>query len=217
MKNALITWGGWHGHAPEATAHLFADALRSRGMGAEITNSLAALEDPDLAERFDLIIPIWTMSQITAEQMKGLGSALDRGVGLAGTHGGMGDAFRGQLEVEWMVGGHFVGHPHVGPYTVWKTGVRSPITEQLPSVFEYTSEQYYMLVDPMNTVLAETAYTHQGRTCVMPVVWTRSWGKGRVFYSALGHDLKEYEAHPAVLEMTLKGFLWAARSGGTSA
>ena len=35
------------------------------------------------------------------------------------------DAFRGNVEYQWMVGGQFVGHPHVGKYTVRLTGLRT--------------------------------------------------------------------------------------------
>jgi hypothetical protein len=50
------------------------------------------------------------MGQLSREQSAGLQQAVRAGTGLAGIHGGMGDAFRGNLEYEWMVGGHFVGH-----------------------------------------------------------------------------------------------------------
>jgi hypothetical protein len=45
----------------------------------------------------------------------------------------------------------------------------------------------------------------------MPVVWTKTWGKGRVFYSALGHDPSEFDAYPEVFAMALRGLQWAAR------
>jgi len=131
-------------------------------------------------------------------------------VGLGGTHGGMGDAFRGNLEYEWMVGGHFVGHPHVGDYRVRLTAVDHEIVAGMPSEFSYRSEQYYMMVDPGINVLAETLYLHEGRRCIMPVVWTRNWGRGRVFYSALGHRPQEFLDFPEVRQMTLRGLVWAA-------
>jgi len=45
---------------------------------------------------------------------------------------------------------------------------------------------------------------------VMPVVWKRHHGRGRVFYSSLGHDTREF-ALPQVREITRRGLLWAAR------
>lgn len=210
-QKALITWGGWDGHTPKETAQVFAEALEKKGFQVSVENSLESWADVDYLKTFNLIIPVWTMGSIEKEQVQGLTRAVaEHGVGLAGVHGGMGDAFRGQINYEWMVGGIFVGHPHVGDYTVIKTEQSSPITEALPEAFPYKSEQYYMLVDPGNRVLAETIYTlKDGQRVRMPVVWTRQWGKGRVFYSALGHRYEEFHDFPHVLDMTVKGFLWA--------
>ena len=43
----------------------------------------------------------------------------------------------------------------------------------------------------------------------MPVAWKRMWGKGRVFYSSLGHVAKDFEV-PEVLEIVKRGMQWAA-------
>ena len=211
MKSALIFWGGWDGHTPEQTAELQAGELRKNDFEVRIENKLDSLADAEQLKKLDLIIPMWTMGQIAKEQSAGLRQAVQSGVGLAGVHGGMGDSFRGDIDYQWMVGGQFVGHPYVGEYTVTRTKVKSPITEGLPAAFTYNSEQYYMLVDPANEVLAETVYDWQGAKVTMPVVWTRKWGEGRVFYSALGHVAEEFKKYPAVLAMTTRGMLWAAR------
>ncbi len=210
MKSALIFWGGWNGHTPEQTAELLAGQLRANDFEVRIETSLDALLDAEALKKLNLIVPMWTMGQITKAQSAGLCGAVKGGVGLAGVHGGMGDSFRGNIEYEWMVGGHFVGHPYVGDYTV-KLTKKSPLTEGLPAEFPYKSEQYYMLVDPANDVLAETIYDREGRKVTMPVIWTRKWGEGKVFYSALGHTADELKKYPAVLEMTVKGMLWAAK------
>ena len=150
------------------------------------------------------------MGQMSPEQWAGLNAAVKSGVGVAGVHGGMGDAFRGNLEYQWMTGGQFVGHPHVGDYSVRMTGVKHTITDGMAPMFDYNSEQYYMIVDPGVTALADTLYEYDGCRIVMPCVWVKTWGKGRVFYSALGHVAKEFVDHPAVLDMTVRGLVWAA-------
>jgi type 1 glutamine amidotransferase len=208
----LILWGGWDGHEPEAVAQLFAADLRAQGASVRLESSLSLLADLETLRAFDLIFLCWTMGSLTPEQSQSLLTAIREGTGLGGVHGGMGDAFRGNLDYEWMTGGHFVGHPHVGPYTVRLTSVDHEITAGLPCEFPYNSEQYYMMVDPGICVLAETTYTHDNRCCTMPVVWTKHWGKGRVFYSALGHKPQEFHDHPHVRQMTVRGLLWAARS-----
>jgi hypothetical protein len=73
-----------------------------------------------------------------------------------------------------------------------------------------------MLVDPAVEVLATTTFKDPKdqpwlKGCLMPVVWKRPWGKGRVFYSSLGHAAKEFSDYPQMLEITKRGMLWASR------
>ena len=81
--------------------------------------------------------------------------------------------------------------------------------------FDVSSEQYYMHVDPAVKVLATTRFPmadgpHTGNGPVdMPVVWTKIYGKGRVFYNSLGHQANIVSI-PPVLELMRRGFLWAA-------
>jgi uncharacterized protein len=210
MKKALIFWGGWDGHTPEACANIFQSSLEKRGYEVVVSSSLEVLEDEEATKSYDVIIPVWTMGEMSGPQKKSLLKAVRSGVGLAGFHGGMGDAFRGNVEYEWMVGGIFVGHPHVGEYLV-DVNVKNSITEGLSARFEYDSEQYYMLTDPGNDVLATTVYDLDGKTITMPVIWTKKEKEGKVFYSALGHVAEEFTKYPDVLEMTLRGIEWATR------
>lgn len=210
MKKALFLAGGWDGHSPEKIVQLFAAELQTRGLEPETATTLDPLSDAEKLKTYALIFPCWTMGQLTDAQEKNLCAAVRAGVGLAGIHGGMGDAFRGRLDYEWMVGGHFVAHPHVGDYTVRVTDPASPITAGLPASFAYRSEQYYLLVDPGVHVLADTAYAHESRVVTMPVAWTKTWGAGRVFYQALGHHPDEFTQFPAARRLTVQGALWAA-------
>ncbi|MEO0054385.1 MAG: hypothetical protein RLZZ50_332 [Verrucomicrobiota bacterium] len=210
MKKALFVSGGWDGHQPEKIVQLFASDLEAKGLTPEIITALDPLADVERLKTFALIFPCWTMGQLTNEQETGLCAAVRSGVGLAGIHGGMGDAFRGRLDYEWMTGGHFVGHPHVGDYSVRVTDWASPITAGLPASFAYRSEQYYLMTDPGVHVLADTAYTYEGKTVQMPVAWIKTWGAGRVFYNALGHHPDEFAQFPAARRLTVQGCLWAA-------
>lgn len=210
MKKALFVTGGWEGHHPEKIVQIFASELAAHGLVAEVVKDLAVLDDAEKLKACALIFPCWTMGQLTKEQEANLCAAVRGGVGLAGIHGGMGDAFRGRLDYEWMVGGHFVGHPHVGDYTVRVTDWASPITAGLPAEFVYRSEQYYLLTDPGVHVLADADYRHDGRSVRMPVAWVKTWGAGRVFYNALGHHPEEFTQFPAARRLTVRGCLWAA-------
>ncbi|HRU05126.1 MAG TPA: ThuA domain-containing protein, partial [Candidatus Brocadiia bacterium] len=159
MKKALIVQGGWQGHEPKPVAEILAAALAKRGIQAEIADTLDAFADLAKLKIYDLLVPHWTMGEIKNEQAKPLMQAVQEGVGLAGIHGGMGDAFRQCTAFQHMVGGQFVAHPGGAgvTYEVSIVDQEHPITRGLKA-FSVTSEQYYMHVDPGNHVLAVTCF-----------------------------------------------------------
>jgi type 1 glutamine amidotransferase len=209
---ALIVQGGWEGHSPAAFADAYAGILREEGFDVTVADTLDALLDR-LAD-LSLIVPLWTMGEISEPQLQALLAAVEGGVGLAGFHGGAGDAFRAATDYQFMVGGQFVAHPDgIKDYEVTIVGRDNPITEGLAD-FEVRSEQYYMHVDPSNHVLATTVFHPEtapwAEGVVMPVAWTRRHGAGSVFYCSIGHDVAELEV-PEVAAMQRRGMVWAAR------
>lgn len=214
-KKALIVWGGWEGHEPKQCVDIFAPWLRKQGFEVEISNSLDSYLDVEKLKQLDLIVQSVTQSQISGKQAQGLLEAVRSGVGLAGWHGGLGDSFHSSMEYQFMVGGQWVAHPGgVIDYTVQITDHEDPITAGLTD-FKMHSEQYYMHVDPLNKVLATTTFSGEHSPwvdgVVMPVVWTKMYGKGRIFYSSLGHVAKDFEI-PQAREIVQRGMLWAAHS-----
>lgn len=214
MKKALIVWGGWEGHEPKLCTDIFAPLLRERAYDVTISDTLDIYLNSEFMMALDLIVPIWTMGTITREQEKGLLDAIASGVGVAGWHGGMGDAFRNNTTYQWMVGGQWVAHPgNIIDYTVNIIDRSDPITAGL-SDFQMHSEQYYMHVDPGNQVLATTTFTGEHaawvKGTVMPVVWKRMWDQGRVFYSSLGHHASDF-AVPEAKEIQIRGMMWASK------
>jgi len=213
MREAMIVWGGWVGHEPEQGAHIVAGMLEAEGFKVYIENTTEAFADPSIAE-LSLIVPIYTMSKIEKEELDNLEKAVRGGVGFAGYHGGMCDAFRDAVDYQFMCGGQWVAHPgNIIDYRVNIAKRDDPIMDGIED-FDYRSEQYYMHVDPSNEVLATTTFSGEYAPwtagVVMPVVWKRRHGQGRVFYSSLGHVTKEFE----VAEMRTilqRGLLWAAR------
>ncbi len=209
-----MVWGGWPGHEPRQCVEVFIPFLEQNGFEVEVVNDLNAYADKDKMAGLSLIVPCWTMDSITKEQLEGLLSAVGSGVGLAGWHGGMADSFRQSTEYQFMVGGQWVAHPgNIIDYTVQITDHDDPVTAGLAD-FQVHSEQYYLHVDPSNQVLATTTFGAEhapwiGGT-VMPVVWKRHWGAGRVFYSSLGHVAADFEVRE-VREIMRRGMLWAAK------
>ncbi len=214
MKNALIVWGGWDGHEPRACAARFEPFLREEGFQVVVSDSLAVFADKKAMSAFDLIVPCWTMGQLEPEEETGLLDAVRVGAGIAGWHGGMGDAFRSNTGYQFMVGGQFVEHPGgIIPYTVRILRPDDPIMFGLAD-FTITSECYYMHVDPSNDVLADVVFSGDHFPwvdgCAMPTVWKRSYGEGRVFYSSLGHVAADFDTKEC-FEIMKRGMLWACR------
>jgi len=214
-KNVVFVYGGWKGHAPVECRDLFVPWMESLGWNVTASDSQDVYSDADLMGSVDLVVQTWTMGTIEKGNLQGLLAAVRGGVGIAGWHGGLGDAYRQETEYQFMIGGQWVAHPgNTVDYTVRITDAEDPITRGL-SDFAVQSEQYYMHVDPNNTVLATTRFMGEGAPwiegAVMPVVWKRIYGKGRVFYTSLGHDTKVFEIEEALTIMQ-RGILWASES-----
>ena len=213
MRTALIVYGGWEGHEPAECAAIYRRWLHEDGFTVRMETETKAFADPSIHD-LSLIVPIFTMSKIEKDEAENLTKAVQNGVGIAGHHGGMGDAFRDNVDYQFMVGGQWVAHPgNIIDYTVDVTKPDDPIMQGIKS-FPYHSEQYYMHVDPGNEVLATTTFSGEYapwiKGVVMPVVWKRHHGQGRVFYSALGHQAKEFEVSE-MATILRRGINWAAR------
>lgn len=214
MKSAMFVWGGWDGHEPKLCVDIFAPLLEENGFHVEISDTLDSYLNREKLMALDLIVPVWTMGTITEAQERGLLEAVRSGVGIAGWHGGMADSFRNNTEYQFMVGGQWVAHPGgVIDYEVNIIDHEDPITAGLDD-FRMHSEQYYMHVDPSNQVLATTTFTGDHSYwidgVVMPVVWKRRYGQGRVFYASLGHVAKDFDV-PEAREIVKRGMIWASR------
>ena len=217
MKKAWIFQGGWDGHEPKQTSERFAGMLRRNGFGVEIFDSLDPLGNLDALMALDLMVFCWTMGEIKPEYTRNVSRAVGAGVGLAGCHGGMCDAFRNDTEWQFITGGQWVAHPGGDgvEYTVNICHGSSSITEGLED-FPVCSEHYYLHVDPAIEVLATTRfpvvqYYHCANKPVdMPVAWTKLWGNGRVFYTSLGHHDDVFEKSPSAAVLMERGMLWAA-------
>jgi type 1 glutamine amidotransferase len=214
---ALIVWGGWDGHQPREVAEIFRHLLSKENFQVEVSDSLEAFADEAKLKSLNLIVPVWTMGEITLKQVMPVLHAVESGVGIAGCHGGMCDAFRNSTEWQFMTGGQWVAHPG-NDGTEYVVNIRdreNPITQGIND-FPVKSEQYYMHVDPAVRVLATTRFPiadgpHSANGPVdMPVIWTKSFGRGRVFYNSLGHQANIVAMEP-VLELMRRGFLWAAK------
>ncbi|WP_395821219.1 ThuA domain-containing protein [Devosia sp.] len=214
MRSALIVWGGWNGHDPEECAAIYRRWLHEDGFSVRVETDPEVFLEAEI-KNLSLIIPCTTMSTISREAATNLAAAIESGVGMGGHHGTMGDSFHDSPVYQFITGGQWVAHPgNIIDYTVDVTRPDDPIMQGIKS-FPYTSEQYYMHTDPGNEVLATTTFSGEHapwiKGVVMPVVWKKMYGAGRVFYSSLGHRAAEFE-NPNMATILRRGINWAARA-----
>lgn len=217
MKKALIFYGGWDGHEPEKVSARFKRILEKNGFEVECQPGLECLADRNKLVTYDLIVPCFTGGVLPREYEANVSFAVGQGVGMAGCHGGMCDSFRNSTEWQFITGGQWVSHPG-GDGVNYKVNIHrgtSPIIEGIED-FDVTSEHYYLHVDPSVEVLASTRfplvnfYHAANKPIAMPVVWTKYWGVGRVFYCSLGHHDDVFDNSPSAEVLMERGMLWAA-------
>ncbi|MFJ2558419.1 MULTISPECIES: ThuA domain-containing protein [unclassified Streptomyces] len=214
-RRALVVRGGWEGHRPVEITELFLPFLRAHGYDVRVSGTLDVYADAELLAATDLIVQCWTMGEITGEQSAGLAAAVRAGTGLAGWHGGIVDSFRGDLGYQLLTGGQFLMHPAgFSDHEITPVGERAdhPVMAGL-GAFRVHTEKYWLATDPLVDVLATVGFAadeERARPVTMPAVWTRNWGAGRVFVSAVGHKPDDFDV-PEVRTLTERGLLWASR------
>ncbi len=227
MKHALVVRGGWQGHDPVGTTDHFLPLLRDRGFTVTVHEGAEVYEDREVMSSVDLILQCVTMGTITDGAVDNLRTAVARGAGLAGWHGGIVDSFRGSTAYAQLVGGQFLAHPplegtdgseashYLVPHLLTPTGLGAshPITAGSGQI-RLATENYWMACDGycdvlMTTTVEATDQTPWHRPVASPAVWTRAWGQGRVFVATPGHDLATL-TRTGVGEIIAKGLIWAA-------
>lgn len=216
MKKALIVQGGWDGHEPVLVSKVFRKMLEEEGFLVEVYDTLECLSDAEKLKSYDLIVPVWTMGTIPSSYVHNVSLAVSTGTGLAGCHGGMCDAFRNEVEWQFMTGAQWVAHPgNDGVEYMVHVSNDDYFTKGL-SDFKVYSEQYYLHVDPAIKIYATTTFPvvdgpHAANGNVeMPVVYTKMFGEGKVFYTSLGHHADIFDI-PEAYEIMRRGFCYAAR------
>ena len=218
MKRALIIQGGWDGHEPVLVSKRFAGYLSEEGFEVEISDTLDVMADKERLMNLDLFVSCWTMGEINHDYVQNLSAALATGVGMAGCHGGMCDSFRNDTQWQFITGGQWVSHPG-GDGILQDVNIchgSSPIIEGIND-FKVATEHYYLHIDPAVEILATTPFPHpdvpyyhiSNKPIAMPIAWTKYWGNGRIFYTALGHHDDVFDV-PEAAKMMKNGMLWAA-------
>lgn len=228
-KNALVVRGGWDGHQPIEATDLFIPFLEASGFTVRIEDSPKVYADAQYMETVDLVVQCNTMTTIEREEFEGLRSAIEAGTGMAGWHGGIADSYRNNSDYLHMIGGQFACHPGKAPeerkgepsdnfipyrVNMLPAAAEHPITAGIGD-FDLVTEQYWVLTDDYVDVLATTTldareFDAWNRPVTAPAIWTRQWGKGRIFVATPGHSVEVLQ-DPNVKTIIERGLLWASR------
>jgi type 1 glutamine amidotransferase len=228
-KTALIVRGGWDGHQPVEATELFIPYLKGNAYDVRVEESPKIYADTGYMAGVDLVVQCMTMSTIEKEEFEGLRAAVENGTGLTGWHGGIADSYRNTSDYLHFIGGQFACHPgkhpdertgdqtdNYIPYTInmLPAAGEHPITRGI-SDFDLVTEQYWVLADDYIDVLATTTqkvreWDPWNREVTSPAIWTRQWGKGRIFVCTPGHNVEVLKDNN-VRTIIERGMLWASR------
>lgn len=204
-KIKTLVLAGGEIHDWKGCGEAICDALNS-ARKFEVTyvkNDLAVFEPPGL-EPYETLVLFYTVGSLTDSQKNGLLGWVASGRGFVGIHSAA-DSFKDCPEYRAMIGGYFLTHPKYREYQVSVVDPDHPITRGLDE-FMVTDEQYITDYDPRVKVLASALW----KGVAMPVAWTKSWGQGRVFYLALGHN-PDSARDPNFRILLVRGTEWTAR------
>jgi len=226
-RRAIVLRGGWDGHDPYRATDESLAFLEQAGFACVVTDDPEIYADPAAMASTDLVLQCVTMGTASKEAVRGLADAVAAGTGLVGWHGGIVDSFRDPRYLH-LVGGQFVHHPPNGPaesragdgtdnfvdHRIEIVASDHPIVAGIAD-FDLRTEQYWVLTDGLNDVLATTTIAARSfdpwqNPVTCPAVWTRKWGDGRVVVVTPGHRLEDLRQAP-VRTMIERGVTWAAR------
>lgn len=176
---------------------------------ATIPSNIAVLEDPDLAKKYDLIFAYnqsaWT--KITDRQIEGLLSFVRNGGALVAIHSAT-ETFQANPEYVRMLGGSFVKHEPYREMHILRIEGDHPILDGITS-FAIPDEFYYHdqcdLEDKHVLLVCQSPDDQR----VHPIAWTKMYGKGRVFFTSLGHSVESC-SNASHLRIVTQGIAWAA-------
>ena len=164
-------------------------------------------------DQYDVILFYLNADPLLPDQEEGLERFLNNGGGLVALHGSSASFKDSEL---WgkVVGGRFIGHAR-GTSALRITFVdrMHPITAGIND-FETTDEEYCHELEPTVARHVLGRFVARPPKSVCPdgpneMMWTREFGRGRVFYNSLGHNVATWE-NEAWQRLVIQGIQWAA-------
>lgn len=230
--NAILIFNKTNGYRDGPGIAAATAALRAivakRGWSSFVTENGAVFNAAQLA-RFKVVVGNNTSGDnLLPAQKAAFRRYVEQGGGFVGIHGAGGDpSYSWRWYVETLIGAQFAGHtlfPQFQRAAIRIEDRTHPATRHLGPTWVRTDEWYSFARSPRGQVhvlatIDERSYRPKmaGFSVAMgadhPVVWTHCVGRGRVFYSALGHTLSSY-AEPAYVAMLSGAISWAAGTDG---
>lgn len=224
-KGVLIftkTNGFRHEESIEAGKAKFREVALKKGWQVVATENGAFFND-DYLSRFKVVVFHCTTGDIlTPEQQASFEKFVENGGGYVGIH----SAADTEYEWEWydrLLGTHFRNHsifPHTPVATVITEDKNHPTTAHLPDNFRRADEWYNYKrsvrgIDSIRVLLSVNENSYDvGETKGMgkdhPISWINQVGKGRMFYTGMGHDASVFEEPLTLIHLT-RAIDWAGR------
>lgn len=200
------------------------DLSRMHYFGLQVTDDARVFEAGGL-DNIQVIVFLNNSGNILNEnQQKGFKQFIENGGGFVGIHG----ATTAEKEWEWygrFIGRYFTAHPKIQTAEINVADKNFPATYHLPQTWVWSDEWYEFtpaLSEDLNVILTvdETTYNpvfeSQGKSFTgmgqnHPIAWYQEMGKGRMFYTALGH-LEKAWSDPMFLQHIYGGIFWASKA-----
>ena len=210
-----------------ARARLAAIA-KARGWQIVFADRGGVMNDADLA-RFAVVV--WNNvsgDALTVPQRAAFRAYIERGGGFVGIHGSGGDPrWFWDWYADTLIGARFIGHPGRPQFqTATVRVVDSDIGKGVAAAFPLLEEWYSFDRNPVAggavavATIDEKDYQqigYRGESLAMgyhPIAWRKAVGKGRAFYTAIGHRPENYD-EPQAAALLANGIAWAMRTKGT--
>jgi type 1 glutamine amidotransferase len=209
LKVLFLTGGGYHDYEKLAP-HLTAGIAQKANAHFDVKFGIDLLRDSKFADAYDAVLYDVCFDEVEDEILDHALQTTKAGKPTVMIHCAV-HAFRKSPKIhDWEAccGMRSKVHDPFEPFDVRRLDDSSPITKAFPQLWHTPGDELYQTIsiDPESHRLLEAKSPKDGR--IHTVCWTYQYGRGRVFATTLGHDMKTAAA-PEYLQLVANGLLWA--------
>jgi uncharacterized protein len=202
----VLFLGDRGGHHPADRFEQIAPVLSGRGIELTYTEQVSDL-NPETLDRYDALVIYANTTQITKDQEKTLLDYVAGGGGFVPLHCAS-FCFLNSPEYVALVGAQFQKHG-TGQFETTVADPDHPIIKGLESFRTWDETYVHAKHNAKDRYVLQTRDDQAGSE---PWTWVRTQGRGRVFYTAYGHDARTW-GHPGFHDLVERGIRWAANKG----